>query len=89
MLGSAGIAVLMESLLARNLPVASAGAAAGEGAFSGRLPGPLQQGFSDSMAQALILPASVLLIGLVAALLFAKPIRTQGKPSDDLESLHG
>ena len=88
-LGSAGIAVLMESLLARNLPVASAGAAAGEGAFSGSLPEPLQQGFSDSMAQALILPASVLLIGLAAALMFAKPVRTQGKPSDDLESLHG
>ena len=88
-LGSAGIAVLMESLLADNLPAAPGGAPAGEGAFSGKLPVALQQGFSDSMAQSLVLPAAVLLIGLAAALLFAKPVRAQGKPSDDLESLHG
>jgi hypothetical protein len=31
----------------------------------------------------------VLLIGLAAALMFAKPVRMQAKPSDDLESLHG
>ncbi len=77
MLGSAGIAVLMESRLARNLPAAPGGAAAGEGAVSGTLPEALHQGFSDSMAQSLMLPAAVLLIGLVAALLFANPIRTQ------------
>ena len=88
-LGSAGIAVLMESLLAQNLPAVPGSAPAGEGAFSGNLPEALRQGFSDSMAQSLKLPAAVLLIGLAAALLFAKPVRAQGKPSDDLESLHG
>jgi EmrB/QacA subfamily drug resistance transporter len=88
-LGSAGIAVLMESRLAHNLPAAAGGAPAGEASFGGKLPEVLHQGFSDSMAQALILPALVLLIGLVAALMFAKPTHMQERPSDDLESLRG
>jgi len=92
-LGSAGIAVLMESRLAHNLPTAPGGAPAGEGAAGGKLPEMLHQGFSDSMAQSLMLPAAVLLIGLVAALLFAKPIRQQ-RPADvpgsnDLGGLRG
>jgi EmrB/QacA subfamily drug resistance transporter len=92
-LGSAGIAVLMESRLAHNLPATPGGAPAGEGAAGGKLPEMLHQGFSDSMAQSLMLPAAVLLIGLVAALLFAKPIRRQ-RPADvpgsnDLEGLRG
>ncbi|MEV6410762.1 DHA2 family efflux MFS transporter permease subunit [Kribbella sp. NPDC051718] len=69
-LGSAGIAVLMESRLATNLP-AMQGMAAEGGA--GKLPEALRQGFSDSMAQSIMLPAAVLLIGLAAALLFVKP----------------
>jgi EmrB/QacA subfamily drug resistance transporter len=60
-LGSAAIAVLMESRLAANLPAAPGGAPQ------------LRQGFSDSMAQSLMLPAAVLLIGLVAVLFFARP----------------
>lgn len=45
------------------------------------------------MAQSLMLPAAVLLIGLVAVLLFAKPVRQQ-RPADvpgsnDLEGLRG
>jgi hypothetical protein len=86
-LGSAGIAVLMESRLAHNLPAASAGEGAATG---GTLPEMLHQGFSDSMAQALTLPAGVLLLGVVAALLFAKPLHMQQAPaaeSDDLEGL--
>ncbi|MFI5711355.1 DHA2 family efflux MFS transporter permease subunit [Kribbella sp. NPDC051620] len=69
-LGSAGIAVLMESRLATNLP-AMQGMAAEGGA--GKLPEALRQGFSDSMAQSMVLPAAVLLIGFAAALLFVKP----------------
>jgi EmrB/QacA subfamily drug resistance transporter len=87
-LGSAGIAVLMESRLAHNLPGMSGGAEAG--ATGGTLPAALRQGFSDSMAQSLILPAIVLLIGLVAALLFVKPthLKQAAVPeSDDLEGL--
>ena len=70
-LGSAGIAVLMESRLAANLPAMQGGAMAEGG--GGKLPEAMHQGFSDSMAQSLMLPAAVLLIGLVAALFFAKP----------------
>jgi EmrB/QacA subfamily drug resistance transporter len=69
-LGSAGIAVLMESRLATNLPQMQGMAAEGGAA---KLPEALQQGFSDSMAQSMILPAAVLLVGVVAALLFSKP----------------
>jgi MFS family permease len=71
-LGSAAIAALMESRLAANLPAAPGGASMSEGG-SGKLPPQLHQGFSDSMAQSLMLPAAVLLIGLVAALFFARP----------------
>ena len=71
-LGSAGIAVLMESRLAANLPMVPGGATAGEGG-GGKLPEALHQGFSDSMAQSLMLPAAVLVIGLIAALFFTKP----------------
>jgi multisubunit Na+/H+ antiporter MnhC subunit len=81
----------MESRLAHNLPAAPGGAPAGEGMMSGKLPEMMHQGFSDSMAQALMLPAAVLLIGLVAALLFTKPQHMRKAPaaqSDDLEGLH-
>jgi EmrB/QacA subfamily drug resistance transporter len=90
-LGSAGIAVLMESRLAHNLPGMSGGPEAG--ATGGALPEALKQGFSDSMAQALILPALVLLVGLVAALLFAKPTHLEQPVavpgSNDREGLRG
>ncbi|TCC53672.1 DHA2 family efflux MFS transporter permease subunit [Kribbella capetownensis] len=93
-LGSAGIAVLIESRLAHNLPSMPGGAPAGQGAVAGgKLPEAVVQGFSDSMAQSLILPGVVLLIGLVAALLFAKPSH-MARPTDvpgssDLEGLRG
>jgi EmrB/QacA subfamily drug resistance transporter len=77
-LGSAGIAVLMESRLAKNLPEPG-GAAAGEG--GAKLPPAMHQGFSDAMAQSLMLPAAVLLIGLVAALMFSRPAHLQ-RPAD-------
>lgn len=48
------------------------GAAAAEGG-GGKLPEALHQGFSDAMAQSLMLPAAVLVIGLIAALFFTKP----------------
>ncbi|TWD79820.1 EmrB/QacA subfamily drug resistance transporter [Kribbella amoyensis] len=82
-LGSAGIAVLMESRLAANLPAMPGGVApAGEGFSGGKLPEALSQGFSDSMAQSLMLPAAVLLIGLVAALMFSKPTYLEARPAD-------
>jgi len=89
-LGSASIAVLMEALLAHNLPAAPGGAAStGEGFTGGKLPAIVRQGFSDSMAQSLILPALVLLIGLVAALFFERPSHMKQQPSDVTETVAG
>ncbi|GAB3816787.1 DHA2 family efflux MFS transporter permease subunit [Kribbella italica] len=76
-LGSAGIAVLMESRLAANLPAAPGGTS--EPSFAGKLPEAIHQGFSDAMAQSLMLPAAVLIIGLVAALFFTRPLHLQDK----------
>ncbi|TDO43255.1 EmrB/QacA subfamily drug resistance transporter [Kribbella sp. VKM Ac-2527] len=81
-LGSAGIAALMESRLAANLPAAAGGSVGAEGAGGGKLPEALHQGFSDAMAQSLMLPAAVVLIGLVAALLFVRPDHLQQRPVD-------
>jgi MFS family permease len=68
-LGSAGIAVLIQSRLAANLPGAGGSS---EGGVS-RLPAALHEGFSTAMGQALILPAAVLLVGLVAVMAFTTP----------------
>ena len=70
-LGSAAIAVLMESRLAAHLP-GSAGASA-EGASTGQLPAPLRDGFSTAMAQSMLLPAGVALIGFIAVLCYVAP----------------
>jgi EmrB/QacA subfamily drug resistance transporter len=67
-LGSAGIAVLMQARLTAELP----GGGRVE-SIVGSLPPALHAGFSAAMAQALLLPAAVLVVGLVAALCFATP----------------
>ncbi len=67
-LGSAGIAALMQARLAAELP--------GGGqvdSVASALPPSLRAGFSAAMGQALLLPAAVLVVGLVAALCFATP----------------
>ncbi len=71
-LGTAAIAVLIQSRLNVNLPGFSIGSQ-GSANSSGQLPEPLQAGFSTAMAQSVLLPAGVLLIGLVATLCFARP----------------
>lgn len=77
-LGSASIAVLMESRLAHNLPSSSGGASAEDQA--GALPEFLHAGFATSMAQSILLPAAVLVVGAVAALFFTRPAGL-GKPA--------
>ncbi|GAA3885413.1 MFS transporter [Leifsonia kafniensis] len=78
-LGSAGIAAIMQARLLAELPAASsdasgAGAGAGSGAgASGALPEFLHAGYSAAMGQSLFLPAAVALIGAVAVLFFVKP----------------
>ncbi|MFT4051056.1 MAG: DHA2 family efflux MFS transporter permease subunit [Microbacterium sp.] len=69
-LGSAAIAAFMQGRLEANLP----GAADAAGDFSvGQLPDAVVGGFSDAMAQATLLPASVLLLGVVAVLFLQRP----------------
>ncbi|MBN9610130.1 MAG: MFS transporter [Actinobacteria bacterium 69-20] len=73
-LGSAGIAVVMQSRLA-----AAFGASAAAGSSydaSGALPAFVQPGFARAMGESLLLPAAILLIGLVAVLFFARPEQT-------------
>lgn len=70
-LGSAAIAAVIQSRLAAEL--GPAGAGGGANTMGARLPAPLRDGFADAMAQSLLLPAAVVLIGLVAALMFAAP----------------
>lgn len=69
-LGSAGIAALIQARLAANLPGAAIEASPLVGA---RLPAALNDGFAAAMAQSLYLPAGVLVVGLLAVLCFAAP----------------
>lgn len=68
-LGSAAIAVLMDARLAAQLP----GASAGTPETTGSLPPALHAGFSDAMSESMLLPAGVMLVGLLSVLLFVTP----------------
>ncbi|WP_433505926.1 DHA2 family efflux MFS transporter permease subunit [Pseudonocardia halophobica] len=72
-LGSAGIAVLMASRLAANL---GGGAGGPVGESIAAVPAALHAPFATAMAQALLLPAGVLLVGLVAVLTFTVSLRS-------------
>ncbi|GAA4560428.1 DHA2 family efflux MFS transporter permease subunit [Pseudonocardia xishanensis] len=71
-LGSAGIAVLMESRIAAQF---SGGGASPAGETITAIPPALHAGFSTAMAQSLLLPAGVLVLGLVAVLTFTVSLR--------------
>jgi EmrB/QacA subfamily drug resistance transporter len=77
-LGSAGIAALMQSRLAAVLPDGGAGSVE---AGVANLPPELHAAFSTAMAQSLVLPAVVLLVGLAAALCFATPVHLRRTPA--------
>ncbi len=72
-LGSAGIAVLMSSRLAALLPAAGGHSSPSTAGVSGHLPDVLKPGFSQAMGESLLLPAAVLVVGLVAAMMFVLP----------------
>ncbi len=82
-LGSAGIAVLMDAQISANLPATPGGVGA-EGGVA-KLPEFLHQGFSTAMAHSVLLPAAVLVIGLIAVLCFAAPthLRRQAEPTPE------
>lgn len=72
-LGAAGIAVLIDARLAAN----GMGALQGRGeGTTGQLPEALHAPFAEAMAQAIYLPATAFLIGLVAALFLERPKHT-------------
>jgi EmrB/QacA subfamily drug resistance transporter len=69
-IGSASIAAFMQARLEANLP----GASEAPGGFGeGALPPFVVDGFATAMAQSVLLPASVILIGLVAVLFMRRP----------------
>ncbi|KQZ85696.1 multidrug MFS transporter [Microbacterium sp. Root166] len=70
-LGSAAIAVFMQSRLEANIP----GAADADAGFAGgALPPAIAEPFSTAMSQAILLPAAVMLVGVVAVLFLRKPV---------------
>jgi EmrB/QacA subfamily drug resistance transporter len=69
-IGSAAIAAVMQARLEANLPGA---ADATSGFGTGTLPEPVIAGFSTAMAQATLLPAGIVLVGLVAVLFMRRP----------------
>ena len=71
-LGSAAIAVVMQARLAALMP---AGGPAGSPEPDGgaRLPPAARAAFAEAMAQSVLLPAAVLVVGLLAVLFFATP----------------
>jgi EmrB/QacA subfamily drug resistance transporter len=75
-LGSASIAVLMQSRLEATMPRGGGAAEAG----TGPLPAFLDDPFATAMAQSMLLPAAVLVIGWVAALCFATPRHLERQP---------
>jgi EmrB/QacA subfamily drug resistance transporter len=78
-LGSASIAALIQARLAAELSAAPGGAGAGAAQFTGQsLPEFLHAGFSTAMAQAILLPAVVVLIAALAAAFFARPRAQHG-----------
>ena len=78
-LGSAAIAALMESRLSANLSGLGGGSAQGMSFSGGSLPVPLREGFATAMAQSVLLPAAVILVGFVAALFFEAPRHLSGR----------
>ncbi|MFC8681895.1 DHA2 family efflux MFS transporter permease subunit [Microbacterium ureisolvens] len=73
-LGSAAIAVFMQSRIEANIPGA---AEAPGGSFgSGALPEAVAEPFGTAMAQSVLLSAAVLLIGVVAVLFLRRPTAT-------------
>ena len=72
-IGSAAIAAFMQARLEANLPGAADAASSFDG---GTMPPSVTDGFSQAMAQAILLPAGILLIGVLAVLFLRRPATT-------------
>lgn len=73
-LGSAAVAALIQARLVAELGAGAAGST-GAAEAAGRLPDILKAGFSDAMAQSLLLPAAMAVVGAVVVAFFAAPRR--------------
>lgn len=73
-LGSAAIAALIQARLVAELG-AGAGDSTGAAEAAGALPDALKAGFSSAMAQSLLLPAAMAVVGAVVVAFFAAPRR--------------
>ena len=73
-LGSAAIAAAMQSRLEANMPPGSADKAA---VGTGHLPAFLVDPFSTAMSQSMLLPAAVMLVGVVAVAFMVRPESTK------------
>jgi EmrB/QacA subfamily drug resistance transporter len=76
-LGSAAIAVLMDARLAQHLPGVAAGSP--EAGGGGALPAAAHVPFSEAMAESMLLPAGVMVVGLLSVLLFVTPRHMAGR----------
>ena len=72
-LGSAAIAAFMQARITANLNGGGAGVSAMGGESAATLPPAVADAFSKALAEAMLLPAAVLLIGWLAALFFERP----------------
>jgi EmrB/QacA subfamily drug resistance transporter len=73
-LGSAAIAAFIQARLVAELG-AGAGSSTGAAEAAGALPDALKAGFSSAMAQSLLLPAAMAVVGAVVVAFFAAPRR--------------
>ncbi|WP_136610781.1 MDR family MFS transporter [Sinomonas albida] len=81
-LGSAAIATFMQARLADNLPARAGGGGQNTSALAaGQLPSFLQSGFTTAMAQSVLLPAGILVIGVLVAFFFVKVRPAAGRPA--------
>jgi MFS family permease len=81
-LGSAAIATFMQARLADNLPARPGGGGQSTSALAaGQLPSFLQSGFTTAMAQSVLLPAGILVIGVLVAFFFVKVRPAAGRPA--------
>jgi EmrB/QacA subfamily drug resistance transporter len=81
-LGSAAIAVLMDSRLAAHGLLFKP-----SGSGSAHLPAAIQDPFSQAMSDAMLLPPAILLLGLIAVAFFTRPAHAQQGPPPAAEVL--
>lgn len=77
-LGSAGIAALIQARLAVYLPGMPSNISPTSGGQ--KMPAEMLEGFSSAMGESLYLPAAVIFIGLIAALAFERPAHLGTRP---------